>query len=289
MRPRVIPVRRYPLGVLVRLTGALVVACALLTALPAGAAAQLSREPQKVYDDYRSDAAIEPCDHTVAVYRRTLRQITPDIEEDDARLPPRGRGGAARARARPPGLPRAGLADAARDERRRRGAAARPAGSAGGTTPSPPVADRAARDDPGAAAAAAVLRRPAARPAAPPLPRPRPPRRRPSRRRRRSRTRRPPAAAAPVLLDQPARGHARGPADRARPARAGGAAGSRSRCSRGASAGARSGSPARATPGARRPTARAQRGLISSTGSASGAVRTVYNPLGLNAPSVCAD
>jgi len=67
--------------VLVRFTGALVVACALLTALPAGAAAEFSREPQKVYDDYRSDAAIEPCDHTVAIYRRTLKQITPDIEE----------------------------------------------------------------------------------------------------------------------------------------------------------------------------------------------------------------
>jgi hypothetical protein len=70
------------LAVLARLTGALVVALALLTALPAVAAAQLSREPQKVYDDYRSDAAIEPCDHTVAVYRRTLKEITPDIEED---------------------------------------------------------------------------------------------------------------------------------------------------------------------------------------------------------------
>ena len=81
MRSRVVPARRYPLGVLVRLTGALVVACALLTALPAGAAAEFSREPQKVYDDYRSDAAIEPCDHTVAVYRKTLKQITPDIEE----------------------------------------------------------------------------------------------------------------------------------------------------------------------------------------------------------------
>ena len=81
MRSRVVPARRYPLGVLVRLTGALVVTCALLTALPAGAAAEFSREPQKVYDDYRSDAAIEPCDHTVGVYRKTLKQITPDIEE----------------------------------------------------------------------------------------------------------------------------------------------------------------------------------------------------------------
>jgi hypothetical protein len=65
----------------VRLLGALVVACALLFALPAGAAAKFSREPQKVYDDYRSDAAIEPCDHTVAAYRKTLKQITPDVEE----------------------------------------------------------------------------------------------------------------------------------------------------------------------------------------------------------------
>ena len=82
MRWRVIPVRRYPQGVPVRFTGALVVACALLTALPAGAAAEFSREPQKVYDDYRSDAAIQACDHTVAVYRRTLKQITPDVEEE---------------------------------------------------------------------------------------------------------------------------------------------------------------------------------------------------------------
>ena len=64
------------------MTTALVVACALLTALPAGAAAKLSRDAQRVYDDYRSDAAIQPCDHTVAVYRRTLREITPDIEEE---------------------------------------------------------------------------------------------------------------------------------------------------------------------------------------------------------------
>jgi len=58
------------------------VACALLTALPAGAAAKLSPAAQKVYDDYRSDAAIQPCDHTVAVYRRTLREITPAVEEE---------------------------------------------------------------------------------------------------------------------------------------------------------------------------------------------------------------
>ena len=67
---------------LIRVTRALIVACALLSALPAGAAAKLSRDAQKVYDDYRSDAAIQPCDHTVAVYRRTLREITPAVEEE---------------------------------------------------------------------------------------------------------------------------------------------------------------------------------------------------------------
>jgi len=136
MRPRVIPVRRYPFRVLVRLTGALVAALALLTALPAGAAAQLSRAPQEVYDDYRSDAAIEPCDHTVAAYRRTLKEITPDIEEETPAFRP--------------------AVEAARRERERgredclaqdsptqpgtdgddEGAAG---GSPGGTTPSPPA------------------------------------------------------------------------------------------------------------------------------------------------------
>jgi hypothetical protein len=67
--------------VLVRLTGALVVALALLAAPSAGAADKLSRTAQRIYDDYRSDAAIQPCEHTVAEYRRTLREITPDIEE----------------------------------------------------------------------------------------------------------------------------------------------------------------------------------------------------------------
>ena len=61
MRPRVIPARRYPLAVCSSAShGALMVACALLTALPAGAAAELSREPQKVYDDYRSTRRSSP-------------------------------------------------------------------------------------------------------------------------------------------------------------------------------------------------------------------------------------
>src|SRR5687767_4971962 len=82
MRPGVIPARRYASSVLVRLTGGLVLALALLTALPAGAAAKLSPEAQRVYDDYRSDAAIGFCEHTVAAYRKTLREITPDVEEE---------------------------------------------------------------------------------------------------------------------------------------------------------------------------------------------------------------
>jgi hypothetical protein len=59
-----------------------VAALALLAALPAVAAADLSRSAQRVYDDYRSDAAIRPCDHSIKLYRRVLREITPDIEEE---------------------------------------------------------------------------------------------------------------------------------------------------------------------------------------------------------------
>jgi outer membrane biosynthesis protein TonB len=82
MRRRVIPAARYPGGVSVRLTGALVAVLALLAVLPAGASAELSKRAQRVYDDYRSDAAIRPCDHSVKLYKRTLREITPDIEEE---------------------------------------------------------------------------------------------------------------------------------------------------------------------------------------------------------------
>jgi hypothetical protein len=66
----------------VRLTGALVAAFALLAFLPSVAAADLSRSAQRVYDDYRNDAALTPCDHSIKAYRRTLREITPDIEEE---------------------------------------------------------------------------------------------------------------------------------------------------------------------------------------------------------------
>ncbi len=81
MRRRVIPAPRYAFSVSVRLTGALVAVLALLAVLPAAASAQLSKGAQRVLDDYRSDAAIRPCDHTVKLYRRTLREITPDLEE----------------------------------------------------------------------------------------------------------------------------------------------------------------------------------------------------------------
>ena len=88
MRARVIPAPRYPRRVFVRLIGALAAALALAVALPAVAAATLSRPAQRVYDDYRSDAAIVVCDHTVADYRRTLREITPAIEEESPAFRP---------------------------------------------------------------------------------------------------------------------------------------------------------------------------------------------------------
>jgi len=68
--------------VLKRLTGALVVALALGFAGAAAAAEPLSRSAQRVYDDYRLDGEIEPCDHTAAAYRKTLEEITPEIEEE---------------------------------------------------------------------------------------------------------------------------------------------------------------------------------------------------------------
>jgi hypothetical protein len=65
-----------------------VAALALLAVLPAAASAQLSKGAQRVYDDYRSDAAIRPCDHTAKLYRRTLREITPDVEEQSPAFRP---------------------------------------------------------------------------------------------------------------------------------------------------------------------------------------------------------
>jgi len=203
MRSRVIPVRRYPLGVIVRLLGALAVALALLATLPAGAAAQLSRASQQVYDDYRSDAAIEPCDHSVAAYRRTLRDITPDIEEATPAFRP--------------------AVEAARRERERGrrdclaqdtptqpgtsgdGAAG---GSAGGSTPSPP-----AQPAPPATSPAPAQPSTPAQPAAPanPAPAPAPGNAAPAPESTPAPTvapppvtdSTPPAPAAPVLLNRP--------------------------------------------------------------------------------------
>ena len=139
MRPRVIPAVGTLSVCPSALTGALVAALALLTALPAGAAAQLSREPQKVYDDYRSDAAIEPCDHTVAVYRRTLGEITPDIEEETPAFRPAVEAALReRERGRQDCLAQDSPTQPGTDGDRTT-ATARPAGSAGGTTPSPPA------------------------------------------------------------------------------------------------------------------------------------------------------
>jgi hypothetical protein len=82
MERGVISARRTLDGVLARLTAALVVALALLGAPAAQAATKLSSTAERVLDDYRSDAQISPCDHTVADYRRTLRELTPQLEEE---------------------------------------------------------------------------------------------------------------------------------------------------------------------------------------------------------------
>ncbi|MDP9294522.1 MAG: hypothetical protein M3O90_08895, partial [Actinomycetota bacterium] len=73
---------------LARLIGGPSVALALLAALPAIAGAALTRDAQRVYDDYRSDGAVSPCRHTVDVYRTTLKEITPGIEEESPAFRP---------------------------------------------------------------------------------------------------------------------------------------------------------------------------------------------------------
>ena len=119
MRPRVIPVRRYPF------------ACARpLDRGPRGGARTAHRAARRGRGAAVARAAEGlrrlPLRRGDRALRPHGRGLSPDAEGDharhrggDARLPPRGRGGAARARARPPGLPRAGLADPARDGRRR--------------------------------------------------------------------------------------------------------------------------------------------------------------------------
>jgi hypothetical protein len=201
MRPRVIPVRRYPLGVLVRLTGALVAALALLTALPAGATAELSRQPQKVYDDYRSDAAIEPCDHTVAVYRRTLKEITPDIEEETPAFRPAVEAAKReRERGRDACLEQDSPTQGTSDDDAAGGSSG---GSAGGSTPSPPAQPAPPAPSPEPAQPSKPAPAPGGENAAPapettpaPTVAPPPP----------VTDSAPPAPAAPVLLDRPHEG-----------------------------------------------------------------------------------
>src|SRR4051794_6230909 len=147
---------RYPGRVLVRLTGALMVALALLAAPSAGAAEKLSRVAQRVYDDYRSDAAIEPCAHTVADYRRTLREITPDIEEQMPEFRPAVEAALRERERSKPGCPSQGDQGSAEPSA--------PA-SGGGTTPSKPVSPPAPTPAPAPRAAPAAPPPPAAPPA----------------------------------------------------------------------------------------------------------------------------
>jgi hypothetical protein len=60
----------------------------LLAAPSAMAAGDLERDAQRVYDDYRSDGRIEPCRHTVGVYRETLKQIDDALEEESPAFKP---------------------------------------------------------------------------------------------------------------------------------------------------------------------------------------------------------
>jgi hypothetical protein len=74
--------------VIARLTGALIASLVLLAAPTAMAAGALERDAQRVYDDYRSDGRIDPCRHTVGVYRDTLKQIDAAIEEESPAFKP---------------------------------------------------------------------------------------------------------------------------------------------------------------------------------------------------------
>ena len=116
----------------VRLTGALVAVLALLVAPATVAAAELSRDAQRVLDDYRADAAIAPCDHTVKTYRRTLREITPRIEEQTPAFRP-----AVEAALRERTRGKRGCLGPAQGE------ASQPNGTAGGSPPASPPAQPA--------------------------------------------------------------------------------------------------------------------------------------------------
>jgi hypothetical protein len=109
-----------------------VAAIALLVAPATVVAADLSRDAQRVLDDYRADAAIAPCDHTVKTYRRTLREITPQIEEETPAFRP-----AVEAALRERTRGKRGCLGPAQGE------ASQPNGSAGGAPPASPPAQPA--------------------------------------------------------------------------------------------------------------------------------------------------
>jgi outer membrane biosynthesis protein TonB len=126
----------------VRLTGALVAALALLAVLPSVAAADLSRGAQRVYDDYRNDAALTPCDHSIKAYRRTLREITPDIEEETPAFRPAVEAALRERESKQPcTTPGSGEQD-------QNAAPAAPGGSSGSTPVSPPASVQPAQPAP---------------------------------------------------------------------------------------------------------------------------------------------
>ena len=177
----------------VRLTGALVAAFALLAVLPSVAAAELSRGAQRVYDDYRNDAALTPCDHSIKTYRRTLREITPDIEEETPAFRPAVEAALRERETKQPcTVPGSGEQDQN----------TAPGGSSGSTPASPPASVQPAQPAQPAPAQPAKPAQPAqparSRPRRSPRSRRRrPPRRRPSRPPRRSRAQRPHPRARP--------------------------------------------------------------------------------------------
>jgi hypothetical protein len=116
-----------------------VAALALLAVLPSLAAADLSRGAQRVYDDYRNDAALTPCDHSIKTYRRTLREITPDIEEETPAFRPAVEAALRERESKQCTVPGSD----------QQGQNAQPGGSSGGSTPvSPPASVQPAQPAP---------------------------------------------------------------------------------------------------------------------------------------------
>jgi hypothetical protein len=134
-----------------------VAALALFAVLPSAAPAALSRDAQRVLDDYRGDAAIQPCDHSVATYRRTLRELTPRIEEETPAFRP-----AVEAALRERTRSKRGCLAPGQNQQSHTGA---PAGNAPASPPAQPA--QPAQPAPPAAVAPAQPARPAPAPAVP--------------------------------------------------------------------------------------------------------------------------